>query len=176
MGEKITLQQAFRVWDEGEKQTLGKTDIHPSDQLIQRLADGLEPDGERWFAHLADCTACRDRWLEEMSREPEAAVHTDMFLAKVAGGKKSFEKVTRLSSDRGRYQITFRKKVVDRDAVLVTLTVLKGAGELEGRRVVVRDKSRKTLLDGKIIQGNLSGWRKGLDDIDLSFVSVIPDE
>ncbi len=176
MGEKITIQQAIGIWEKGQTRSLKKTDIHPSDQLIRRLAMGLESDADRWFDHLADCPACRDKWLEEMTREPEAADHTDLFFARVAGGEKSFENVTRISSDSGKYQITFRKKKGDRDAVLVTLDVLRGAGELEGRRVVVRDKNKKKLLDGKIIQGSLSRPRKGLDDVDLSVVSVIPDE
>ncbi len=176
MSEKITLQHAFGVWEKGRKEPPGKTDIHPSVQLIQRLANGLEPDGDRWFGHLADCGDCRARWMDEMERDAEINTFTDMVFAKVAGGGRRFEKVTRLSSESGRYQITLRRKVGDRDSILVTLTVLKGAGELEGRNVVVRDKNRKKLLEGAITQGELSGWRKGPDDIDVSFISVIPGE
>ncbi len=176
MSENITLQQAFDIWEKDEKQAAGKTDIHPSDQLIQRLAGGIEPDADRWFDHLADCAACRDRWMDEMTREAKVDKHTDLFFARVAGGEKSMEKVTRLSSNRGKFQIILRRKIEDRETILVTLTVMKDAGELEGRRVVVRDKNKKKLIEGKIIQGNLSGWRKGLGDVDLSFVSVITGE
>ena len=100
----------------------------------------------------------------------------DIALSKVAGGGDKFGEVTRITSQSGKYLITFRKDLEEPDSCLVTLNVLDESTDFEDRKVVIRAKNGKRLLEGKIFQGELSGWIKGLDDIDISFTSIIMRE
>jgi len=177
MSNKLTIKKALKIWEQEEKKLQDKNTFHPNPDLIKRFANGEEiQDKERWIKHIANCITCLNKWIDEMKPKYYADQYTDVVLAKVAAEENNFQDLTKIYSQSGKYLITFRNSLEEADTCMITLNILDNIEKLEGMKVVVRDKNNRKLLVGKISQGEVSNWINDLNNIDMSFLSIIPGE
>jgi hypothetical protein len=177
MSKKTTIKTALNVWEHEKIKMPQHTDIHPDHRVIQGIAKGYDvPGRDKWINHLANCIQCRDQWINTLQHDIQLDVFFDVISIKVAAAEDKFKDVIRISSSSGKCKLTFRRSLENADTCLITLEVLDESAGLEGRKIVVRDKNGRRLLYGRVLEGKLSDWIKGLSDVDLSFTSIVPEE
>jgi len=177
MPVKITLKQALQIWKQEIEKRPATTVFHPHKEWIEKFSRGEDvPDKEKWIQHLANCHKCRGKWYTLTKKNNFLSQYTDIALPKVAFSQKNlFDTITQIDSSSGLYNLTLRNNLEQPDSCLITLNVLLDKQELENQQLIVRDKNRKVLLSGQVIQGELSGWLHQLDDVDISAITIMPE-
>jgi len=177
MSVKLTLKQALSIWEQEIEKIPPETVFHANENWIKKFAKGDDiPDKSKWINHMTNCHICRKQFFAQNKKNEVLSQFTDIFLPKAASSTKNFfDSVTKIDSLSGKYCLTFRKNLEDSDSCLITLNVLNDTHELENQRISVRDKKHTVLLSGPIYQGELSGWFKGIDEIDFTSITIIPE-
>lgn len=165
---KTTLREALDGWA-AQTQVAGDHIGRPA--LYELLLRG--PDGrEEILAHLARCPRCL-RALQELDEGMQVAekrfTHWDVMLPKAAAA--AGETARRIPTEGGRFTIEVRPHLTDASRGIITVQVSQRFREaLEGHTIVLRDSAGRVLLDGRIVNGEVSQEIPDLEAMDFGLI------
>ncbi|NQU44200.1 zf-HC2 domain-containing protein [bacterium] len=151
MKEPLNLLAALKesLRDSAENPETG----HPGEIALYEFLQGLlSPDRARTVQrHVDQCPNCRTQ-VEDFRKGIETARGIDVTPpAKRAAAPGD---VVRVQTRDGAFQLVFRPSLQEpQRGVLIVRTDRR---DLEGQRVIVRDSLRKTVLEGKLVAGEVS--------------------
>lgn len=155
MRRKITIQDALEAWRD-QRTSEGSLHGHvvPSvlyELLIQPQENG---DKEAILNHLSQCQRCLGE-LKEMAQSIAGATVWDVALPRAAASEVQGPK--KIPTDGGKYTVVIRRNLGKKDRGVITLEVApRYRDDLEGKAVILRDGRGRILLQGKIIDGEIS--------------------
>ena len=181
--ENNSLNQNLRIWkemqgDPGEK-PLGNFP-HLSEEALYQLAEkgGIKKGDRDAVEHLSHCPICMKEWVawreairtvDELDDEEEAVMSYGML--KAAATHKPMEPLSQQSGDE-RFRLGVLPEIDRPTKGMITLDAVVEAGSFEGRRVFVRDRKGRVLLEGKMHDGRLARLCDDLSQLDLSTWTV----
>ncbi len=180
MKQQISLIELLKAYEDKQISAQDKFTIHPAPETIRNLALGSgmpDRDRKRLIQHLADCGRCRKIWSDRLVELSRGYDISDTVVLKAAAAKdQGLEDVIKVTAERGTYRIVFRRKLESGDEYLADITALKDWEKFEGRTVEFRDRTGICFLRETMRNGKAVGWVQGLSDLDLSYVSILPEE
>jgi len=118
------------------------------------------------FAHLSQCPKC----LESLAKMVEAQRDTeflDIALPQLAssGNVGGFMKI---GTEGGKYTIIIHQSLKDPDKGIITVEVAENLKEhLEGTTIILKDCQGTRLVEGRIVNGQVSQRIENIDKIDI---------
>lgn len=166
---KTTLREALEGWGERTRAS-GEHIGRPA--LYELLLKGPPSGREEMLDHLARCPVCL-RALQELDEGIQEAesrfAHWDVALPKAAAAPG--EGPRHIATEGGRFTIEVRRHLTTPGKGIITVQVSQQFREaLEGRGIVLRDGKGRVLLEGRIINGEVSQEIPDLDEMDYALM------
>ncbi len=167
--KKISLKDAMSAWATVPAGEMGDH-IHPA-TLYEFLIHPAEYSPV-FLEHLSHCPQCAQE-LQGMVQSLELAEKRlkgwDIAYAKAAAS--SGNSARKIVSEAGKYTIEIRPHAVEVDrGILILQVALQYRPILEGKRVSIEDGRGRTLLEGKILSGEVAQEVDKLDQIGTDFI------
>ena len=165
---EASLKGALDAWRRSRR---GHSE-HPSLPQLYELLLETHQANEALIEHVSGCPACQKTLGELLSAQDEARESFalwDLALPKAAAS--SLENTRQISSEGGRFTIEIRRHLTDANKGIVTVQASQQFRDaVEGKTVVLQDGAGRVLLEGRMVNGEVSQEIDGLDTIDYGFV------
>ena len=193
--DDITLKKYMDIWFEEslKEKPLEKDDAgHLSETELYGLAvnGGLDRADEKLLAHFSLCPHCMTRWElmreavtesidEDKQKSPASTEENIIFfgmLEAAAGG--AWKPVSFIgASGKLKLKVGIYPNVDNAEVGLVTIELFEKDPSLiekyENTNFVFREKGGKIILQGRMKNGQLSGFYEGLSEVDLSCFTIM---
>jgi len=140
---------------------------HPTvSEMYDFLITGNLSDGNSILAHLSRCSVCRAEFhkMLEALKETEAL---DIALPQLAG-TKNIGGFLKIDTEGGKYTIIIQRSLKEKDIGMITVEVAENYREkLEGDAIILEDRKGRKLLEGTIVNGQVSQKVRDLENIDI---------
>ncbi|BBO92954.1 hypothetical protein [Desulfosarcina ovata] len=188
MEESIKNLEAYlQVWSDvySIPMTTQEEGSHPDFDEIYKMAqpDGIKNATNASIEHISHCPICMKEWAKWRRAISAVAIEEDeedrymsYGMLEAAATEDTSESVS-LQSTCGKFTLSLLPRLDDPEKGMITLEAV-GSSEfdLEGQRVVLRDRKGRTLLEGKLRHGRIARNCENLTDIDLSTWTIVVGE
>jgi len=169
MKRRVNLGDALEAWMEMQTAERGELADHIAPELLYSVL--IEPRHEQRedvLDHVIRCSPCL-REFKDMAASIEEAAAWDVALPKAAGSELAWPK--KIPTNDGKYLIEIRRSLSKEDSGVITLRVEEPfRSAIEGKTVRVFDGTRRVLLRGQIVDGEVSQPIDALSTIVSEFV------
>jgi len=159
------INEALGLWNERSRFSIKD---HPPEPQIYDFVTGIASDRERkdMLNHLSFCPECRkNMWKMEAGPMVDVACQR----AAASREKTSFAVLT----ESGRCRILFRKLLNQKGKGVINLRAEPPHRKsLEGKKLVVTDRTGKELIRGEVVNGETPGRIVNADEIDWKTIIV----
>jgi hypothetical protein len=165
MGRQITLEEALYVWEEQGGSEQDQDRCMPVSDLYGLLLHRRTPEiNKSLLVHLSRCPQCIRR-LRDMAKAVEEAGAWDVALPKAASSD-DIQWSKEIPTEGRKYTIVIRRSISDTNKGVITIQAEPAYRDaVEGSIVILRDGGGRVLLQGAIVDGEVSQAISGLDTI-----------
>lgn len=165
MSRRVALKEALQVWEEqiGSKEAVGRH-LLPADLYELLARPSTDESREALLGHLSRCSTCLKR-LKHMLKAMDEARTWDMALPKAAASDEGRPSGEILTEGR-KYSIVIRRSISDSSRGVITVQVEAAFRDvIEGCHIILKDGAHRILLEGTIVNGEVSKNVADLDNI-----------
>ncbi len=140
--------------------------VHPSISEMYAILVG-EQQGKREsiIKHLVDCPKCLEIFNSLLDMRKEAH-GLDIAVPKLAG-TRAHQGVLRIDTEGGKYTIIVRPSLKAAQGGVITVALApEYQEELEGAWILLKDRKGRPLIEGRIVNGQVSQRVEEIDTID----------
>jgi hypothetical protein len=124
------------------------------------------PDKEVMLAHLSHCSHCSEEF-HKMYLTQKKTEFLDIALPQLAG-VKSHSPFMKIDTEGGKYTIIIRQSLKEQNKGIITIELAPNLREkAEGERITLKDRQGRILLEGTVVNGQVSQKIEHLDNIDI---------
>lgn len=161
----MDIELLRKMWETGLEDQ-GQDKHLTSSEMYDLLIRENMPDKNRMLVHLSHCPKCREEFhkMFEAQKETESL---DIALPQLAGAKNvcGFMKI---DTEGGKYTIIIQPSLKEQDKGMITVEVAQNLREKsEGATIMLKDRKGRKLIEGIIVNGQVSQKIEDLNNIDI---------
>ena len=159
-------KDVFRtVWKTALKDNNGESHLGIPELYSILIGDNIS-DRDTVLTHLYRCPECLKE-LNKMFEAQKATEALDIALPQLAG-TRNLGRFMRIETEGGKYTLTIRQSLKDPGKGIITVEVARNLREKsEGSTIILKDCKGRKLLEGTIVNGQVSQKIEDFHDIDI---------